>query len=79
MHKDIINLAGECREYTTYGKNPKYIIPKNSWKPLLLLSQPGQEFQLDYVVHLKIAKERKIQLLVAITRYFEYPSLKFQN
>ena len=30
MHKDIVNLAEECRSCTRYGKNAKYIIPKIS-------------------------------------------------
>ena len=30
MHKDIVNMAEECRSCTRYGKNAKYIIPKNS-------------------------------------------------
>ena len=47
MHKDIVNLAEECRECTRYGKNAKYILPKNSSQPLPVLSQPGQEVQLD--------------------------------
>ena len=41
MHKDIVNLAEECRSCTRYGKNAKYIIPKNATKPLPLLTQPG--------------------------------------
>ena len=48
MHKDIVNLAVECRSCTGYGKSAKYIIPKNASKPLQLLTQPGQEIQLDY-------------------------------
>ena len=47
MNKDIVNLAEECRSCTRYGKNIKYLIPKNSSKPLPLLTQPGQEVQLD--------------------------------
>ena len=43
MHKDIVNMAEECRSCTRYGKNAKYLIPKNSAKPLPLLSQPDQE------------------------------------
>ena len=34
MHKDIVNMAEECRSCTRYGKNAKYLIPKNSAKPL---------------------------------------------
>ena len=48
MHKDIVKMAEECRSCTRYGKNAKYIIPKNLVKPLPLLTQPGQELQLDY-------------------------------
>ena len=47
MHKDKVNLAEECRSCTRYGKNVKYPIPKKASKPLQLLTQPGQEVQLD--------------------------------
>ena len=46
MNKDKVNLAEECRSCTRYGKNIKYRIPKNSSKPLPILTQPGQEVQL---------------------------------
>ena len=59
MHKDIVNLAEECRECKRYGKKAKYIIPKNSSKPLPLLSQPGQEVQLDYAGPLEDNKGTK--------------------
>ena len=59
MHKDIVNLAEECRSCTRYGKNAKYIIPKNASKPFPLLSQPGQEFQLDYAGPLEEYKGKK--------------------
>ena len=76
MHKDIVNLAEECRECTRYGKNAKYIIPKNSSQPLPLLSQPGQEVQLDYAGPLEDHKGKKIYLLVAIDRFSKFPSVK---
>ena len=75
MHKDIINLAEECRECTHYGKNAKYIIPKNSSQPLPLLSQPGQEVQFDYADPLQDSKGKKIYLLVAIDGYSKIPSV----
>ena len=59
MHKDIVNLAEEYRECTRYGKNAKNIIPKNSSQPLQLLSQPGQEVQLDYAGPLEDGKGKK--------------------
>ena len=42
MNKDIANLAEEYRSCTRYGKNVKYLIPKNASKPLPLLTQRGQ-------------------------------------
>ena len=76
MHKDIVNMAEECRSCTRYGKNAKYIIPKNPAKPLPLLTQPGQELQLDYAGPLEDHKGKKIYLLVAIDRYCKFPSVK---
>ena len=76
MHKDIVNLAEECRSCARYGKNAKYIIPKNATKPLPLLTQPGQEVQLDYAGPLEDYKGKKIYLLVALDRYSKFPSVK---
>ena len=72
MHKDIVNMADECRSCTRYGKNAKYVIPKNASKPLPLLSQPGQELQLDYAGPLEDTKAKKNYLLVAIDRYSSF-------
>ena len=69
-------MAEECRSCTRYGKNAKYIIRKNSAKPLPLLTQPGQELQLDYADPLDDHKGKKIYLLVAIDRYSKFPSVK---
>ena len=76
MHKDIVNLAEECRSCTRYGNNAKYIIPKNASKPLPLLTQPGQEVHLDYAGPLEDYKGKYIYLLVAIDRYSKFPSVK---
>ena len=76
MHEDIVNLAEECRICTRYGKNVKYMIPKNESKHLPLLTQPGQELQLDYAGPLEDKKGRKIYLLTAIDRYSKFPSVK---
>ena len=76
MNKDIVNLAEECRSCTRYGKNVKYLISKNSSKPLPLLTQPGQEVQLDYAGPIENQKGKKIYLLVAIDRFSKFPSVK---
>ena len=76
MHKDIVNLAEECRSCTRYGKNAKYIIRKNATKPLPLLTQPGQELQLHYAGPLGDHKGKKIYLLVAIDQYSTFPTMK---
>ena len=68
-------MAEESRSCTRYGKNAKYVIPKNSAKPLPLLTQSGQELQLDYAGPLEDHKG-KIYLLVAIDRYSKFPSVK---
>ena len=76
IHKDIANLAEVCRKCTRYGKNAKYTIPKISSQPLPLLSQPGQEVQLDYANPLEDGKGKKIYLLIAIDSYSKFPSVK---
>ena len=76
MHKDVVKMAEECRSCTRYGKKVKYIIPKYSAKPLPLLTQPGQELQLDYAGPLEDHKGKQIYLLVAIDRYSKFPSVK---
>ena len=76
MHKDIVNRAEECRSCTRYGKNVKYIIPKNASKLLPLLTQPGQELQLDYAGPLEDKKVKKIYLLTAIDSYSKFTSVK---
>ena len=67
-------MAEECRSCTHYGKNVKYIT-KNASKSLPLLTQPGQELQLDYAGPLQ-DKKKKIYLLTAIDRYSKFPSVK---
>ena len=76
MHKDIVNFAEEYRSCTRYGKNAKYLKPKNSSKPLTLLKQPGQEVQLDYAGPLEKHKGKNIYLLVAIDRFSKFPLVK---
>ena len=76
MHKDIVNVAEECRSCTRYGKNVKYLIPKNASKPLRLLTQPRQKVQLDYAGPLENHRGKKIYLLVAIDRFSKFPSVK---
>ena len=79
MNKDIVNFAEECRSCTRYGKKVKYIIPKNESKPLPLLTQPGQELQLDYAGLLEDQKGKKIYFLTAIDRYSKFPSVKISK
>ena len=67
--QNIVNMAEECRSCTRYDKNDKYVIPKNASKPIPLLSQLGQELQLDYAGPLESTKGKKKNLLVAIDRY----------
>ena len=59
INKDIVNLGEECRSCTRYGKNVKYPISKNASKTLPLLTQPGQEVQLDYAGPIENQKGKK--------------------
>ena len=76
MLKDVVNMTEVCRSCTRYGKNAKYIMPKNGSKPLPKLLQPVQELQLDYAGPLEDKKRKKIYLLVAIYRYLKFLSVK---
>ena len=76
MHNDIVNLEEKCRTCTRFGENVKYLIPKNASKPLPLLTQPGQEVQLDYAGPLENHRGKKIYLLVAIDRFSKFTSVK---
>ena len=60
MHQDIISLAEKCRKCARYGKNAIYVIPKTSAKPRPLLTQPGQEIQLDFAGPLEVHKEKNV-------------------
>ena len=73
MQKDIVNLAEECRSCTHYGKKAKYIVPKNASKPLPLLTQPGQEMQLDYAGPLEDHKGKKKKLAGSNRQIFKIP------
>ena len=56
MHKGMVNLEEDYLSCTRYGKNAKYLIPKNASKPLALLTQPAQELQLDYACPIEYHK-----------------------
>ena len=60
------------------GKNSKYQTPKNESGKLKTLTEPGQEFQINFTVKLH---NRKIngenQLLVAVDRFIKWPTVKY--
>ena len=76
MHKNIVKTAEECRSCTRYGKNVRHLIPKNASRPVPLLTQPGQEVQLDYAGQLENHRGKNMYLLVAIDRFSKFPSVK---
>ena len=69
-------MARESRSCTRYGKNVNYIKPKNASKPFSLLTQPGQELQLDYACLLDNQKGKKTYLLTAFDKYSKFRSVK---
>ena len=74
MHKDIVNLAEECLSCTRYGKNAKFLNPKNASKPLPLLQQPGTKQQLDYAGPIENHNGKKIYLISAFHKTSKFPS-----
>ena len=75
MNRQIIETWEKCRECTLFGKNLKPASTFNSAKPLTVLSGPNQELQLDFAGPILDEKGSNIFLLVAIKRFFKFPSV----
>ena len=73
-HRDIIQLCKDCPQCTKFGKNLNANASFNSSKTLPLLYGPNEELQLDYAGPLLDSACNSLYILVAIDRYFKYPS-----
>ena len=76
----IVNLSEECRSWTRYGRNVKYVKRKNASKPLPQLSKSGQEFQLYYAGPIEHHKDKNIYISPSgQRRILKLPQLKGLN
>ena len=59
------------------GKNLKYQLTKNESGKLKTLTEPGQEFQIDFTGKLHNKKlNGENQLLIAVDRFSKWPTVK---
>ena len=77
MRKDIEQRVKDCTACLAPGKNVKYQIPKNKYRKLEKLSEPGQEIQNDFTgkLHNKNLNSEP-QILIAIHRFRKWPTAK---
>ena len=75
MNRQIIDTCEKCRECTLFGKNLKPASTFFTAQPLLVLSGPNQELQLDFAGPILDDKGTKIFLLVAIDRFSKFSSV----
>ena len=75
MNRQTIESCEKCRECTLFGKNLKPAATYNTADSLPVLSGPNQELQLDFAGPIIDEKGSKIFLLVAIDRFFKFPTV----
>ena len=77
INKDIEEKVKNCIACLSSGKNLKYQIPKNENGKLKILTEPGQEIQIDSTGKLHNKKlNGESQLLIAIDRFSKWPTVK---
>ena len=77
INKDIEEKVKNCIACLSSGKNIKYQIPKNENGKLKILTEPGQEIQIDFTGKLHNKKlNGESQLLIAIDRFSKWPTVK---
>ena len=77
INKDIEEKVKNFIACLSSGKNLKYQIPKNENGKLKILTEPGQEIQIDFAGKLHNKKlNGESQLLIAIDRFSKWPTVK---
>ena len=77
INKDIEEKVKNCKACLSSGKNLKYQLPKNENGKLKILTEPGQEIQIDFTGKLHNKKlNGESQLLIAIDRFSKWPTVK---
>ena len=74
IHREIRDKAENCPSCRTAGKNLKTQIPQSETKRLEILTEPGQEIQLDVAGPIKSKSRGNVYILVAIDRFSKWPT-----
>ena len=73
----IENKAKNCTACLASGKNLKYQLPNSHYGKLKILTEPGQEIQIDFTGKLHNKKiNGDLQILIAIDRFSKWPTVK---
>ena len=74
LHREIQEKAETCHSCRTAGKNLKTQIPQTEVNRLEILTEPGQEIQLDFAGPIKSKSRGDVYILVAVDRFSKWPT-----
>ena len=69
LHREIRDKAENCPSCRAAGKNLKTQLPQSKINRLEILTEPGQEVQLDFAGPINCKSQRDVYILVAIDRF----------
>ena len=76
MHREIFNIAAQCKPCTDIGKNLKPVVSESKRQPLLNCSEPNEEIKIDFGGHITNEKGQDILFLACIDRFSKYPTVE---
>ena len=74
LHREIRDKAENCPSCRTAGKNLKTQLPQSEINRLEILTESGQEIQLDFAGPIKLESRGDVYILVAIDRFSKWPT-----
>ena len=74
IHREIRDKAENCPSCRTAGKNLKTQIPQSEINRLEILTEPGQEIQVDFAGPIRSKSRGNVYILVAIDRFSKWPT-----
>ena len=74
LHCEIRDNAANCPSCRAAGKNLKTQLPQSELNRLEILTEPGQEIQLDFAGPIKSKSRGDVSILVAIDRFSKWPT-----
>ena len=79
MNRELIVVSTECKPCTAIGKNLKFVIPKNQFRPHIPCPEPNQEKQIDFRGPIYDEKDHEVYFLAAIYRFSKIPTASIFN